>query len=100
IWRNSRAGEKGSGIMHELTVILSGPSNLPWDEVITSYMKQRAEWLRSRINHDQTLSDLIDQSFGIAKKTLEEKLKEGRYNFGTENPDLVEVNWAIKIVKQ
>ena len=76
-----------------------------WEtEVLLPYFKERAEWFKKKLVKGNfkaiNIEDYIDQAFQINAKSLEEKLKEGRYDMGEGNPDVVEVKWAARLARE
>ena len=69
--------------MHELTkklYFLDGGGE-EFDQIVTAYMKERAEWLviNAHYRTEEVYGipkKLIDQAFGIEKESLEDKFKD------------------------
>ena len=62
-------------MLHELTEKLTHNRNIEQDDqIITAYMKERADILKYRDVKDRT-ETAIDHAFGIEKKSLEEKFR-------------------------
>lgn len=75
------------------------------DRIITSYMKEKAEFLKVNVSGKvgQCLAihtDRIDQAFGLSKKTLAEKIHDKVHKVWKENGCDLSANEVAEIARQ